>query len=201
MLKKVLLTVVLCFAALFIFLSVISSNQARRDRKRQAALEEFERKQAEEALTMNRGVATPEDRAKQAQRDEDAEKAIADLSSSDHDVLNEAIQKIQGYRACKAVPELQRLLKQSSDDYIAGISAQTIAVCNERPMFDTIVDEFLRRDATLPMIDAVGKIATSDPRVIEKLNKLITEPNKDEYVPVFARRAKGQLELAQNKPL
>jgi len=201
MLKKSLLTIVACFLALFIFLTVISSKQARRDRQRQAAIEEFQRKQAEEERVMKGGVATPEDRAKQAQRDADAENAIADLSSSDHDVLNEAIQKIQAYRACKATPELKRLLQESGDNYIAGISAQTIAVCNEPSMFGTIVEEFLRRDATLPMIDAVGKIGTSDPRVIEKINKLITEPNQDEEIPVFARRAKAQLERSLNRPL
>jgi hypothetical protein len=201
MLKTALVTVIACFLALFIFLSFTSSNQAKRDRKRQAAVEEYERKQAEETRAMHGGVATPEDRAKQAQRDADAKQAIADLSSSDHDVLNEAIQKIQAYRACEATPQLKRLLQESADDYIAGISAQTIAVCNERSMFDIIVDEFLRRDTTLSMIDAVGKTGTTDPRVIEKLKKLITEPNQDQYVPAFARRAESQLEVTANKPL
>jgi hypothetical protein len=45
------------------------------------------------------------------------------------------------------------LLKASQDDYIAGISAQTIAVSHQRSTFDTIVDQFLRCNDTPSMID------------------------------------------------
>jgi hypothetical protein len=172
-----------------------------REREKHAAIQEIDRKNAEEAPAEAAGVASAEDRAKQAQRDLDADKAIANLGSSDKDVLNEAIQKIQFYRACKAVPELMDLLKESPDDYIAGISAQTIAVCYERSTFDTIVDQFLRRNATPSMIDAIGKIDTSDQRVIEKIQKLAAEPNQDDDVPVVALRVKKQLEQALNRPL
>lgn len=197
MLKKAFLTIAMSALVLVVLFSRASSNQAERERKKQAAIQELDRKNAEDPQ-LNRGVATDEDRAKQAQRDLDADNAIANLRSSDRDVLNEAIQKIQYYRACKAIPDLMRLLKESPDDYIAGISAQTIAVCNDRSTFDTIVDQFLRRNVTASMIDAIGEIDIYDQRdrVIEKLEKLSTEPNEDEDVPRFARRVKEQIELA-----
>jgi hypothetical protein len=201
MLKKALLTILLCALALVVLLSRSSSNQAERERKKQAAIEELDRKNAEEAPAMARRVATDADRAKQAERDLDADKAIANLGSSDRDVLNEAIQKIQYYRACKAVPQLMHLLEESPDDYIAGISAQTIAVCYQRSTFETIIDEFLRRNATPSMIDAIGKINTTDQRVIEKVKKLIAKPNQDEYVLRSALRLKSQLEISLNKPI
>jgi hypothetical protein len=195
-LKSALMTIVGCVLALFVVLSLISSNQAGRERQKQAAIREFDRKNAEEAPAQKAGVASNEDRAKQVERDSDADKAIANLGSSDRDVLNEAIQKIQYYRACKAVPELMRLLKESSDDYIAGVSAQTIAVCGDRAAFDTIVDEFLRRKAEPSMIFAVGETGTSDKRVFQKLDKLVSEPNPEyEEVPQLARRVKQQLEM------
>jgi hypothetical protein len=49
------------------------------------------------------------------------------------------------------------------------------------------------------MIYAVGEIDTSDERVPEKLDRLISEPNQDAYVPKIARRVKNQFQLAQNK--
>ena len=148
---------------------------------------------------MAAGVASAADRAKQAQRDLDTDQAIANLRSSDREVLNEAIQKIQSRRACKAVPDLMDILKESSDDYIAGISAQTIAVCKDPSTYDAIVDQFLRRSATPSMIYAIGDIDTSDQRVPEKLDQLISEPNQDEDVPRFARFVKDKFHLAPNK--
>jgi hypothetical protein len=195
-LKTALMTIVGCVVALFVVLSVISSNQAGRERRKQEAIRELDRRNAAEALAQGAGVASSEGRAKQAERDLDADKAIANLGSSDRDVLNEAIQKIQYYRACKAVPELMHLLKESPDDYIAGISAQAIAVCGDRSTFDTIVDQFLRRKAEPSMIYAVEKTGTSDERVFQKLDKLGSEPNPEyEEVPQIARRAKEHLEM------
>jgi hypothetical protein len=199
-LKTALMTIVGCVAALFVVLSIISSNQAGRERAKQEAIRELDRKNVEEAPALEAGVATNADRAKQAERDSDADKAIANLHSSDRDVLNEAIQKIQYYKACNAVPELIDLLKESSDDYIAGISAQTIAVCGDRSGFETIVDQFLRRKAEPSMIFAVGETGTSDERVFQKLDKLVSEPNPEyEEVHQVARRAKAQLEMQAPK--
>jgi hypothetical protein len=198
MLKTALLTIVGCFLALLILVSVISSKQAHRERERQAALVEFDRKQAEEAALQQAKSATvaATAQAAQAQWDRDTDEDIANLHSSDREVVNEAIQRIQFHKACKAVPELMDLLKESSDDYIAGISAQSIAVCRDRSTYDTIVDQFLRRNATPSMIYAIGEIDTSDERVPEKLDKLISEPNQDEDVPRFARRVRNQFQLA-----
>jgi hypothetical protein len=47
------------------------------------------------------------------------------------------------------------------------------------------------------MIDAIGKIETSDERVPEKLDRLISEPNPDEDVPRFASRVKSEFHLVQ----
>jgi hypothetical protein len=199
-LKTALLTIIGSVVALFVTLSIISSNQAGRERRKQDAIQEFDRKNAEEAPALEVGVASIADRAKQAQRDLDADKAIANLRSSERDVLNEAIQKIQYYRACKAIPDLMYLLKESSDDYVAGIAAQTVAVCGDRSTFDTIVDQFLRRKAEPSMIFAVGETGTSDERVFQKLDKLVSQPNPEyEEVPQVARRAKEQLEMQAPK--
>jgi hypothetical protein len=195
-LKTALLTIVGCVVALFVLLSIMSSNQAGRERGKQEAIRELDRKNAEEAPAQEAGVASKEDRAKQAELNLGVDRAIANLGSSDRDVLNEAIQKIQFYRACKAVPDLMHLLKESSDDYIAGISAQTIAKCGDRSSFDTIVDQFLRRKAGPAMIYAVGETRTSDERVFQKLDKLVSEPNPEyEEVPQLARRTKEHLEM------
>ena len=198
MFKTALITIVVCVLALFLLVSLMSSNQAGRERRKQEAIRELDRKNAQDAAKAT-GVASEADRAKAAQQNLDVDQAVANLRSSDRDVLNEAIQKIQIYRACKAVPDLMHVLKESSDDYIAGISAQTIALCRDPSTYDTIVDEFLRRNATPSMISAVGEIDTSDERVPEKLDKLIAEPNQDEDVLKFARRARSQFHLAQNK--
>jgi hypothetical protein len=199
MLRKACLTILILALASVVLVSCTNSEQVERERKKQAVLQELDRENAGAAATV--GVASKEDRAKQVQRDLDAENAIANLRSADREVLNAAIQKIQYYRACQAVPQLMDLLKASPDDYIAGISAQTIAVCHQRSTFDTIVDQFLRRNDTPSMIDAIGKIDSSEPRVIKKIKKLIAEPNQDEYVPVAALRVKQQLEMALNRPL
>jgi len=199
MLKTALVAIVVCVLALFLLVSLISSNQAGRERRRQEAIRELDRRNAEEAPAVAAGVASAADRAKQAQRDLDTDQAIANLRSSDREVLNEAIQKIQSRRACKAVPDLMDILKESSDDYIAGISAQTIAVCKDPSTYDAIVDQFLRRSATPSMIYAIGDIDTSDQRVPEKLDQLISEPNQDEDVPRFARFVKDKFHLAPNK--
>jgi hypothetical protein len=201
MLKTALVTIVGCVLALFILVSVISSNQARRERQKQEAIRELDRKNAEQVAWQEREAAsvTAASQATQAQRDLEVNEDIANLRSLDREVVNQAIQRIQYYRSCKAVPDLVDLLKESPDDYIAGVSAQTIAVCKDRSTYDTIVDQFLRRNATPAMIYAVGEIDTSDERVPEKLDRLISEPNQDAYVPKIARRVKNQFQLAQNK--
>jgi len=201
MLKTALVTIVGCILALFILVSVISSNQASRERQKQEAIRELDRKNAEQVAWQEREAAsvTAASQATQAQRDLEVNEDIANLRSSDRDVVNQAIQRIQYYRSCKAVPDLVDLLKESPDDYIAGVSAQTIAVCKDRSTYDTIVDQFLRRNATPAMIYAVGEIDTSDERVPEKLDRLISEPNQEAYVPKSARRVKKQFQLAQNK--
>jgi len=199
--KKAVLTILLSALASLGAFSCGSSEQVARERQKQAAIEAFDKKQAEDARAMEGGVATKEDREKQIQRDSDAYREIANLHSPDRDVVNHAIMMVEYYRACNAVPDLMHLLKESPDDYIAGLSAQAIAVCNDRTTFDAIIDEFLRREATPVMLDAIGKINTTDPRVIEKIKTLIAEPNKDEDVPVFARRVKAQMEQSLNKSL
>ena len=201
MLKTALVTIVGCILALFILVSVISSNQASRERQKQEAIRELDRKNAEQVAWQEREAAsvTAASQATQAQRDLEVNEDIANLRSLDREVVNQAIQRIQYYRSCKAVPDLVDLLKESPDDYIAGVSAQTIAVCKDRSTYDTIVDQFLRRNATPAMIYAVGEIDTSDERVPEKLDRLISEPNQDAYVPKIARRVKNQFQLAQNK--
>jgi len=201
MLKTALVTIVGCLLALFILVSVISSNQASRERQKQEAIRELDRKNAEQVAWQEREAAsvTAASQATQAQRDLEVNEDIANLRSLDREVVNQAIQRIQYYRSCKAVPDLVDLLKESPDDYIAGVSAQTIAVCKDRSTYDTIVDQFLRRNATPAMIYAVGEIDTSDERVPEKLDRLISEANQDAYVPKIARRVKNQFQLAQNK--
>lgn len=201
MLKTALVTIVGCILALFILVSVISSNQASRERQKQEAIRELDRKNAEQVAWQEREAAsvTAASQATQAQRDLEVNQDIANLRSLDREVVNQAIQRIQYYRSCKAVPDLVDLLKESPDDYIAGVSAQTIAVCKDRSTYDTIVDQFLRRNATPAMIYAVGEIDTSDERVPEKLDRLISEPNQDAYVAKIARRVKNQFQLAQNK--
>jgi hypothetical protein len=200
MLKKALVTIVSCFLALFILVSVISSSQALRERKKQEAIRQFDLKNAEEAALRLRETASHVPAVEQPQADPNfsADEDIDNLRSSDREVVNEAIQRIQSHKACKAVPDLLYLLETSRDDYIAGISAQTIGVCKDRSAYDTIVDQFLRRDATPSMIDAIGKIETSDERVPEKLDRLISEPNPDEDVPRFASHVKSQFHLVQS---
>jgi hypothetical protein len=198
-LRTALVTIGSCLLALTIIVSVISSKQAARDRRRQEALRQFERENAEEAARERKAPShVPAVEPPPADPNYDANEDINSLRSSDREVVNEAIQRIQSHKACKAVPDLLYLLETSKDDYIAGISAQTIAVCRERSAYDTIVDQFLRRDDTPSMIDAIGKIETSDERVPEKLDRLISEPNPDEDVPRFASYVKSQFRLVQN---
>jgi len=206
MLKKVFLTIFVCAPASIVLLSCGSSEQAARYRKNQEALQAYEKQQAEEdrANGVNRGVASREDREKQRQRDLDADKTIADLraaSPTDRDALNPIIAKLESYRACKAVPDLMHLLKDSPDDYVAGLSAQAIAMCYDRNTYETIIDQFLRRTPTAVMIDAIGKINTTDPRVVERIKKLCVEPNEDSSIPMFALRIKHQMEGALNRPI
>jgi hypothetical protein len=200
MLKKALVTIVSCFLALFILLSVISSSHALRERKKQEAIRQLDLKNAEESALRLREPASHVPAVEQPQADPNfsSDEDIDDLRSSDREVVNEAIQRIQSHKACKAVPDLLYLLETSKDDYIAGISAQTIAVCKDRSAYDTIVDQFLRRNDTPFMIDAIGKIETADERVPEKLDRLISEPNPDEDVPRFASHVKSQFHLVQN---
>lgn len=200
MLKKALLAIVICAPALLLLFSCDSNSaeQAQRYRKQQAAIQEYERKQAEDARGMAGGVASKEDREKQKQRELEDEKEIANLHSSDRDVLNHAIQVLGIHRVCKAIPDLMVIMKENSEDYMAGISAQAIAECHQRSTYAAIVGEFLRRNATLSMMDAIGKIDIYDKRdqVLEKLGKLSTEPNPDEDIQPWARRIKQQIELA-----
>src|SRR5580692_7078410 len=114
MLKTAWVTIVVCVLAVFLLVSLMSSNQAGRERRRQEAIRELDRRNAEEAPAMAAGVASAADRAKQAQRDLDTDQAIANLRSSDREVLNEAIQKIQSRRACKAVPDLMDTLRKAA---------------------------------------------------------------------------------------
>ena len=201
MLKKLLVTIGGSLLALLVLVSVISSKQGHREREKQAAILEFDRKNAEEASLQQAKAASAAAAAyaTQAHWDLETEEDIANLRSPDRVVVNEAIQRIQFHKPCKAVPDLMDLLKESRDDYIAGISAQTIAVCGERSTYDTIADQFLRRDATPSMIYAIGNIDTSDERVAEKLDRLISEPNQDEDVPRVARRVRNQFQLAPSK--
>jgi hypothetical protein len=199
MLKKAFLVIVICAPALLLLVSCgASSEQAQRYRKQQAALAEYEKKQAEDSRTMARGVASEEDRAKAKQRQLEDEKEFANLHSSDRDVLNHAIQVMGIDRVCKAVPDLMAIMKENSEDYMAGISAQAISECHERSTYAAIVDEFLRRKATGSMIDAIGKIDIYDKRdqVLAKLGRVSAEPNEDEEVPRWAARIKQQIELA-----
>jgi hypothetical protein len=83
---------------------------------------------------------------------------------------------------------------------MAGRSAQTVAMCGDRSADDSIVEQFLRRDAEPSMIFAVGETGTSDERVFEKLDQLVSEPNPEyEEVPRLARRRKEQLEMQAPK--
>jgi hypothetical protein len=198
MLRTALVTIGSGFLALLIILSVMSSKQAARDRRRHEALRQWEKENAEEAARQqNAPRLAPVAQEVRADPNYNADEDIDDLRSSDREVVNEAIQRIQSHKACKAVPDLLYLLETSKDDYIAGISAQTIAVCKNRSSYDTIVDQFLRRNDTPSMIDAVGKIETSDERVPKKLDRLISEPNQDEDVPRFASYVKSQFHLVQ----
>jgi hypothetical protein len=202
MLKKLLVTIGGSLLALLVLVSVISSKQGHREREKQAAILEFDRKNAKEASLQQAKAASAAAAAyaTQAHWDLETEEDIANLRSPDRAVVSAAIQRIRFHKACKAVPDLMDLLKESRDDYIAGISAQTIAVCGERSIYDTIydtiADQFLRRDATPSMIDAIGNIDTSDERVAGKLDRLISEPNQDEDVPRVARRVRNQFQLA-----
>jgi hypothetical protein len=137
-------------------------------------------------------------REKQRQRQLDDEKEFANLHSPDRDVLNHAIQVMGIDRVCKAIPDLMVIMKENSEDYMAGISAQAISECHQRSTYAAIVDEFLRRKATGSMIYAIGNIDIYDKRdqVLEKLGKVSTEPNEDEEVPRWAARIKQQIELA-----
>jgi hypothetical protein len=155
--KKALMTIGSCFLALLIILSVMSSKQAARERQRQEALRQWEKENAEEAALQRKAPRlAPAAQEVQANPNYNADEDIDNLRSSDREVVNEAIQRIQSHKACKAVPDLLYLLETSRDDYIAGISAQTIAVCKDRSSYDTIVDQFLRRNDTPSMIDAIG---------------------------------------------
>jgi len=76
MLKKAPLTIVFSLLALFVLLSLLSSNQAGRERQKQAAIEAFDRKRVEDTRVMEGGVASKEDRGKQIQQDLDADKEM-----------------------------------------------------------------------------------------------------------------------------
>jgi hypothetical protein len=193
-------TVGICLMAIFAYLSGESSKQARRDHDHREAIRQFDEEQKRE---------TSEQQAKQmAWRrehlveepgatasgviDEDTE--LANLKSSDREVLNSAIQAVSIHHVCRAVPDLVDILKSTRDDYIAGIAAEAIVGCKQSATYPVVVEEFLNRSATPAMILAVGEMGSQDDRVYAKLHKLITEPNSDPLVPKFAIHAQQQID-------
>jgi hypothetical protein len=200
--RLIAVTVGICLLAIFAaYLSVESARQSRRDHERRETLRQFaeeeNRKAAEEqakqAAWRREHPVEETHRPASAQVNEDAE--IANLKSSDREVLNSAIQRISIHHICRAVPDLVEILKNTQNDYIAGISAEAIVGCKVPAAYSTVVDEFLKRPATAAMIFAVGETGSQDDRVYAKLNKLITEPNSDPLILRFASHAKQQIDI------
>lgn len=193
-------TVGTCLIVIFAYLSVQSSKQARRDHDHREAIRQFDEEQKRE---------TAEQQAKQmARRREnpveetpptssgviDEDKEIANLKSTDREVLNSAIQALSIHHVCRAVPGFVDVLKGTPDDYIAGIAAEAIAACKQPASYPIVVEEFLNRSATPALILAVGEIGSQDERVYAKMHKLITEPNSDPLIPKFAVHAQQQID-------
>jgi hypothetical protein len=197
----VAIPVVVCFTAIFAYLSVESSRQVRRDRERQEFIRQFDEQQHREATEAEAGRAAwrlehpgEQHEARQLEPfNEDAE--IANLKSSDREVLNQAIQKLQVHKVCQVVPDLMEIMKTTTDDYIAAISAGAIADCKQPSTYPAIVDEFLQLPAVPALIRAVGETGSQDDRVYAKLHKLITSSNDDPMIPSFARHAKQQIDI------
>ena len=191
----------ICLLAIFTYLSMESSKQARSDHERQEAIRQFDEEQKREVVENeakqlargNEHAVEETQRPSPAGIDEDAE--IANLKSFDHEVLNSAIQRLSIHHVCRAIPDLIEILKSTRDDYIAGIAAQAIVGCKQPVTYGTVVDEFLNRPATPALIFAVGETGSQDDRVYRKLHKLITEPNPDSLVPKFAVHAKQQIDI------
>ena len=196
------ITVAVCFTVIFAYLSAESSKQVELDRERKEFRRQFNEQQQREADAAEARQAAwrlehpveQHEARKQDSFDEDAE--IAHLKSSDREVLNETIQKLQIRKVCRVVPDLLEIMKTTTDDYIAAISASAIADCKQPSTYPLIVDQFLQRPAVPAMIRAVGETGSQDDRVYAKLHKLITEPNDDPMITGFARHAKQQIDIA-----
>jgi hypothetical protein len=194
-------TVGICLLAIFTYLSVESSKQARSDHERQETIRQFDEEQKrevaeQEAKQLARGREHPiEETQRPSPEGIDEDTEIANLKSFDHEVLNSAIQRLSIHHVCRAVPDLIEILKSTRDDYIAGIAAQAIVGCKQPVTYPMVVDEFLNRVATPALIFAVGETGSQDDRVYAKLHRLITEPNADSLVPKFAVHAKQQIDI------
>ena len=195
------ITVTVCFTAIFAYLSVESSKQVKRDRERRELARQFsedQRREADEAE--KRQVAWKVERPEQHEArtpesfNEDVE--VDNLKSTDREVLNVSIQKLQIHKVCRVVPDLMEIMKTTTDDYIAAISASAIADCKQPSTYAAIVNQFLQRPAVPALIRAVGETGSQDDRVYAKLHQLITEPNDDPMVPNFAQHAKQKIDIA-----
>jgi hypothetical protein len=126
------ITVGICLIAIFAYLSVESSRQARRDHDHGEAIRKFDEEQKRETSEQQaKQMAWRREHLVQETRvtasgaiDEDTE--LANLKSSDREVLNSAIQTLSIHHVCRAVPDLVDILKSTRDDYIAGIAAEAI---------------------------------------------------------------------------
>jgi len=193
-------TVGVCLIAIVAYLSVESSKQARLDHDHREAIRQFDEEQKREtaeqqAKQMARRREHPvEETRPTASGVMDEDRELANLKSSDREVLNSAIQTLSIHHVCRAVPDLVDILKSTRDDYIAGIAAEAIVGCKEPATYPSVVEEFLNRSATPALILAVGEMGSQDDRVYAKLHKLITEPNSDPLVPKFAIHAQQQID-------
>jgi hypothetical protein len=193
-------TIGICLIAIFAYLSVESSKQARQEHERQEAIRQFDEQKREVAEQVAKQLAwrrehPVEETQRPAAAGIDEETEITNLKSSDRDVLNSAIQRLSIHHVCRAVPDLIEILKSTRDDYIAGFAAQAVVGCKQPVTYPTVVGEFLNRQATPALIFAVGETGSQDDRVYAKLHQLITEPNADTLVPKFAIHAKQQIDI------
>jgi hypothetical protein len=195
------ITVAVCFTAIFAYLSVEGSKQVKRDRERQEFARQFNEDQRREADAEKRQAASriehpieQYEARKSEPFNEDVE--VANLKSSDREVLNVTIQKLQIHKVCRVVPDLMEIMKASTDDYVAAISAGAIADCKQPSTYTAIVEQFLQRPPVPALIRAVGETGSQDDRVYAKLHKLITQPNDDPMIPNFAQHAKQQIDIA-----
>jgi len=194
-------TVGICLIVILAYLSVESSKQARRDHDRREMIRQFDEEQKRETaeqqakqMARRREHSVEETRPTSSFGVGDEDTQLANLKSSDREVLNSAIQTLSIHHVCRAVPDLVDILKSTRDDYIAGIAAEAIVACKQPTTYPVVVEEFLSRSATPASILAVGEIGSQDDRVYAKLHKLITEPNSDPLVPKFAIHAQQQID-------